>query len=606
LYFIIQKLKKHQQNSFSTACESDSLAMTRSLPPTRDALLSVSHYLPNRAERIYGLLWSGRDALSRLGQQRHLATLAAASRPEVRDRWAALLDDRRQLARLLLRPLPPAAAARTERDREVQQLTDHKESLERELSGSLPALATARGDQPRPADLQARLPPHTAFLDLVRYSSFEQDPKGAGSEGWRSTPCYVAFLVQAGRSIERVELGEAAPIEQAIETWRRAIELRTDSPAANRLRRLLWDPLAEKLAAGTEAVYLAPDGALTRLPWAALPGRRPGTALLEDYTIGIVEHGPHLLAALRRPHSPPDHAGTLLAVGGVRYDDTPASTPPPKGDLLVQHKPDREGWAGHWNSLAGSARELQLVRAAAGNRPVTVLDGTAAGVARLLRELPQARIAHLATHGFFNEQPFREEQAREAELVKNYVFQMDRQLTLAGQGARSPLAYTGLVLAGANVPEKAGPEGGILTGELLLEVNLEGLDLAVLSACQSGLGEVAGDQCVQNLGKALHAAGCRDVVASLWNVPDDATAALMALFYDELLVKKRPPLEALRQARLYLYRHPEKVKEVAERGPPRRDLEEKAPAETAKPAEKPGARAAVKDWAGFFLSGAGR
>jgi CHAT domain-containing protein len=259
-----------------------------------------------------------------------------------------------------------------------------------------------------------------------------------------------------------------------------------------------------------------------------------------------------------------------------------------------------------WTPLSGTAREVRLLQAAAGQRPVTVLNETAASVSRLLRELPQARVAHLATHGFFNERAFREEQAREAELVKNYAFQMDRQLTLAGQGARSPLAYTGLVLAGANVPEKAGPEGGILSGELLLEVNLEGLDLAVLSACQTGLGDVAGDQVVQNLGKALHAAGCRDVVASLWNVPDDATAALMALFYDELLKKKRPPLEALRQAQLYVYRHPDQVKQLAERGAPPSGIEAEVP-KTESPVPKPsGDHSTVKDWAGFFLSGAGR
>jgi CHAT domain-containing protein len=96
------------------------------------------------------------------------------------------------------------------------------------------------------------------------------------------------------------------------------------------------------------------------------------------------------------------------------------------------------------------------------------------------------------------------------------------------------------------------------------------------------------------------------VVASLWNVPDDATAALMALFYDELLRKQRPPLEALRQAQLYVYRHPEQVKALAERGPPRRDLVEKAPAGSSPPPATPQARAAIKDWAGFFLSGAGR
>jgi CHAT domain-containing protein len=403
-----------------------------------------------------------------------------------------------------------------------------------------------------------------------------------------------------------VELGEAARVEQALDAWRSAIRDRKDSPAADQLRRLVWEPLAEQLAPGIEAVYLAPDGALSRLPWAALPGRRPGTVLLEDYTLGTVENGPQLLAALRRPKAPPDQAAPLLLVGGARYDQAPAPAAPPKGQLLAQRGPDRDGVAMQWTPLSGAAREVRQVKAAAGLRPVTVLDETTASVSRLLRELPQARMAHVATHGFFNERSYREEQEAEAALVRNNAFAMDRQLVLAGQGARSPLAYTGLVLAGANVPDKAGPEGGILTGELLLEVNLEGLELAVLSACQTGLGDVAGDQVVQNLGKALHAAGCRDVVASLWNVPDDATAALMALFYDELLRKKRPPLEALRQAQLYVYRHPGQVKELAERGPPRRDLVEKIPAASTQPAAPPRTRAAVKDWAGFFLSGPGR
>jgi CHAT domain-containing protein len=586
------------------ATEGEALALARSLPHARDAFLSVSHQLPDHAERGYGLLWSGRDALSRLWQQRHLATLAAAGRPEVRDRWAELLDARRRLARLLLQPPPPEAAARTARDREVQQLTDRKEYLERELSRSLPALAAARGDRARPADLQAQLPPHTAFLDLFRY--YGQNPQVAGKAGERWPPCYVGFVVQPGRAIERVELGEAVPIEQALDAWRRAILDRKDSPAANRLRRLVWEPLEMHLAAGTQAVYLAPDSALTRLPWAALPGRRPGTVLLEEYTLGFVEHGPHLLAALRRPTARSDRAGSLLLVGGVRYDQIPAAAPSAKTEFLAQRGPDRDGVSAKWNELPGTAREVQLVKTAAGRRLVTVLDEATASVPRLLRELPQARLAHVATHGFFNARAFHEEQAAEAEQLRNYAFAMDRQLVLAGQGARSPLDYTGLVLAGANVPDKAGPEGGILSGELLLEVNLEGLELAVLSACQTGLGEVAGDQVVQNLGKALHAAGCRDVVASLWNVPDDATAALMALFYDELLQKKRPPLEALRQAQLYVYRHPEQVKALAERGPPRRDKVEKVPEGSSPPAAAPSARAAIKDWAGFFLSGPGR
>ena len=59
----------------------------------------------------------------------------------------------------------------------------------------------------------------------------------------------------------------------------------------------------------------------------------------------------------------------------------------------------------------------------------------------------------------------------------------------AGAGAMSPLSYTGLVLAGANRPETAGSDGGILTGEMILGLDLHRMDLAVLSACQTGLGD---------------------------------------------------------------------------------------------------------------------
>jgi CHAT domain-containing protein/Tfp pilus assembly protein PilF len=598
--------QRQAQRFAEEATESEALTQARSLSPYRDFLLSISGHLPDGVERTYGLLWSGRDALSRIWQQRHRATLAAASRPDIRNRLADLHATRRRLARLLLQPLPPEPAARTARDREVQQLTDQKESLKRELARSLPALVAAHPDRSGPAALQVQLPPQTAFLDLFRYVRVEQDPKVPGRWGRQQTPCYVAFVVQAGKPIQRVELGEVAVIEQALDSWRRAIADRTENSAANRLRRLVWEPLEKQLAPGTAAVYLAPDGALTRLPWAALPGRQPGTVLLEEYAVGLVEHGPHLLAALRRPKAPADQAGTLLALGGVRYDEVPAPLPPVQGDLLAQHGPNHEGVTLHWNYLPGTERELRQVRAAAAGRPVLVLDGSAAGVARLLRELPQARMAHLATHGFFNESLFRDEQRREAEMVKNYAFQMNRQLVLADQGARSPLSYTGLVLAGANVPEKAGPEGGILTGELLLEVNLEGLELVVLSASQTGLGAVADGQHVQNMPQALHAAGCRDVVASLWNVPDDGTAALMGLFYHELLVKKHLPLEALRLAQLYVYRHPEQVKSLAERGVPPAGVEAEIPIGVSTPPKASGGRSPVKDWAGFFLSGAGR
>src|SRR5213592_3937367 len=104
---------------------------------------------------------------------------------------------------------------------------------------------------------------------------------------------------------------------------------------------------------------------------------------------------------------------------------------------------------------------------------------------------------------------------------------------------------------------------------------------------------------VFGLQRAFHLGGCRNVVASLWKVDDDATAALMAVFYHELWVNGAPPLQALRRAQLALYRHPAEVPALARsRGP---DFDQTVRRVTQPPPKeegpRPQARAAVKDWA---------
>ncbi len=128
----------------------------------------------------------------------------------------------------------------------------------------------------------------------------------------------------------------------------------------------------------------------------------------------------------------------------------------------------------------------------------------------------------------------------------------------------------------------------------------------MLSACETGLGDVAGGEGVYGLQRAFHIAGARDVVGSLWRVNDEATAALMALFYRYLWEDKLPPVEALREAQLAVYRQPHKVAAWAqgERGP---DLKKaKAPATPVDTPVRAAVTAPVKLWAAFMLSGPGR
>jgi CHAT domain-containing protein len=248
-----------------------------------------------------------------------------------------------------------------------------------------------------------------------------------------------------------------------------------------------------------------------------------------------------------------------------------------------------------WKELPGTTRERQRVAALAGKyaglqvRPLTQKDAT---TGRVLAELPKARYAHLATHGFFADAQFRS------------AFQVDPDQFLRltpdrRDGARSPLVLSGLVFAGANrTGKQAPPDRGILTAEALVGLRLDELELAVLSACHTGLGEVAGGEGVYGLQRAFHIAGCRDVIASLWAVEDESTAALMTLFYAHLWRDKMAPLEALRQAQLELYRRPRIVGEVVTRADdwtPQPLLEEEPNAA--------GPRARTAQWAAFTFSG---
>jgi CHAT domain-containing protein len=217
------------------------------------------------------------------------------------------------------------------------------------------------------------------------------------------------------------------------------------------------------------------------------------------------------------------------------------------------------------------------------------------------------RWAHLATHGFFAAPQTRERQAllREADFLLG-VHGRERR----GTGARNPLVQMGMVLAGANLlpgEDVLRDDRGILAGEAIAGLDLRRLDLAVLSACDTGLGEAAAWEGVFGLQRAFHLGGCRNVVASLWKVDDEATAALMALFYHHLWVKGEPPLQALRHAQLALLRHPEEVPLLAkERGAPFDTVVKRveAPADGATSAGK--GRSPEKHWAAFVLSGLGR
>jgi hypothetical protein len=228
-----------------------------------------------------------------------------------RDPDSATLADqlrltRLSLARLLLHPGRDADSNR----QKVEQLTEAREDFEKRIASKL-HLATLRlaTTTTTPIQLRTALPADAAFVDLYRYTYFEQDPMVKGKKGEKRTDRYVAFIVRKDKPAIRAELKEAKPIDDAWAAWHKVItadrlDEKAERDAAKRFTELVWEPIRPHLPDKVKTVYLAPDGKLAQVPYGSLPGKKADTVLLDEHAVCHVPHGPWLTRSSRRPSGP--------------------------------------------------------------------------------------------------------------------------------------------------------------------------------------------------------------------------------------------------------------------------------------------------------------
>ena len=210
----------------------------------------------------------------------------------------------------------------------------------------------------------------------------------------------------------------------------------------------------------------------------------------------------------------------------------------------------------------------------------------------MLAEAGKHRYLHLATHGFFIE----EKLPAPAALAQRGAERFGERLGGPQAAAMHPGLLSGLALAGANRTGQTDASGladnqGVVTAEEIASQNLDGVELVMLSACETGLGKSSAGEGLLGLQRAFQSAGARSVVASLWSVPDEETRALMEIFYTNLWQQHLSPLESLRQAQLAMLRGT--AKEGQQRGFHRLDSQ---------PKTSSGKRSPYY-WAAFVLSG---
>jgi len=226
----------------------------------------------------------------------------AWDQPELRPILAQLGQVRARLAQLAF--TTPDDARRAAWRRQLDAVREQKEDLEADLTQRSAAFRQQQAQRLGPDELAAAIPNGIALVDLFVYN--HHSPPEGGKGELRYQPRLIAFITRRGRPLALVPLGASQPIDTAVIAWRRALDARQSNAlttAAGTLGRLVWEPLRPHLE-GARTVLVAPNGALVRFPFAALPGNRPGSYLVEDLAIGYVVSGRQATQALAAASGP--------------------------------------------------------------------------------------------------------------------------------------------------------------------------------------------------------------------------------------------------------------------------------------------------------------
>lgn len=457
------------------------------------------------------------------------------------EQWTTL---RLQIARKTLAgPGPEGPQAHR---RQLADWNSQRDRFESELAREIPEMNLEK--KLRAADRRAvalALPEDITLVEFVRFDVFDFKALPAQGERQWQPARYLAFLLPARDpdNVRMIDLGEAEPLDRLIELFRAGVseppavrnKVRRPAPpaplsqeqAGQQLRVAVFDPLTAALGE-CRRLLLSPDGALTRLPFAVLPDAK-GCPLVDNYQISYVNAGRDVLR-FGAPSSGLPSAPVVVANPDFDLGE--------EGHASLSGSPSRVGSLREalrayepFKPLPGSAIEGETIAKQCG---VQLLQGRDVLEARFREYCRSPRILHLATHGFWLD-----EAQRDPNEHSGFSNHGEMPWPVA-PGVTNPLLRAGLALAGINTWVREGvlppdAEDGLLTAEDVSGLDLLATELVVLSACETGLGEVRTGEGVFGLERAFTLAGTKTLVMSLWSVPDDATRELMQDFYTRIL-----------------------------------------------------------------------
>ncbi|WP_159396863.1 CHAT domain-containing protein [Sorangium cellulosum] len=457
----------------------------------------------------------------------------------------------------------PAPARIEDHRAHLARLEESRRQLEAEVSRRSPEVRAELS----PIDLakvQAAVPEGAALVELFRYHPL--NPGSTSLKTQWSKPRYAAYVLLRDGEITWAELGEAERIEGAVHELRSALARPASDPRppARALDALVMQPI-RRLLGPTRRVLLSPDGALNLVPFGALVDE-DDRYLVERYAFTYLPSGRDLVRL--RASAPSRQGAVVLAApdyDGPLVSSLPSATvdPPSTTRLdLARLYGARSAEADPSSEATGVVRFRPLASAVQEGRAV----GEQLGAAKVLlgaeateaavKALHGPRVLHIVTHGFF----LPDQKRLHAPPPPTPLDFGSRGSGLRGGALppiEDPLLRSGLAFAGAN-RRSSGSDDGILTALEASQLDLNGTQLVVLAACETGVGETHSGDGVHGLRRALVMAGAETQVMSLWNVRDDATLELMQAYYQRLLAGGGRG-EALRQAQLAMLASPERA-----------------------------------------------
>ena len=381
--------------------------------------------------------------------------------------------------------------------------------------------------------LKYRLAKDEAFLMFHSFNYFQ-------GKSWTDSVLYAAYVVRPNQKepefIKLFVQGQLDSLMLAEDVSSMMSNLY--KPSDSSLYNLLWKPIVGYLG-DAKKVFIAPSGQLHKLAFAAI-GDGKGRVLSDSYEIHQVLSAQDFVY----PSSPVvftnEDSGTSARIalfGGINYDL--AKTISTKQDSLNYSSlpifSKDLNRVSSFRYLPATQKEIEGIQLQfkQNNKTTLSYSGLEATEAsfRTLDGDDAPKILHIATHGYFAPDPREKLNKTQPSLLGQ-----KNRYTVSG----NPLLRSGLMMAGCNASWKGtatllGEEDGILTAQEVSNLNLINTQLVVLSACETGLGDIQGREGVFGLQRAFRLAGAKYLLLSLWRIPDEETSEYMQLFYSELL-----------------------------------------------------------------------